>query len=74
MKHKCFLQFILIDQLINKHLDKPHLDIFFSINRYQSIASTETYLEPIRTSRMELFCENSRGLLTFNYFHKNTSL
>ena len=34
------------------------------------INRTEKYLEPNRTSTMELFCENSLHLLAVNCFHK----
>ena len=31
---------------------------------------TEAYLDPTRTSTIELFCKNSQRLLARNYFHK----
>ena len=32
------------------------------------------YLEPSQTSKMELFCENSKRVLILKYFFKNNSI
>ena len=42
----------------------------FSLSLAKIVSLSEKYLEPYRTSTMELFCENSLHLLAVNCFHK----
>ena len=41
--------------------------------RTNCLEKTEAYLEPSRTSTVEVLCENSERILAVNYFHKKAA-
>ena len=79
MLHKFFCDYLNSRKEDEFRSDGTHLSV---VTKYTSEDSTyfftgkdlsvyiETYLEPSRTSTMEVFCENSWKLLAVNYFHK----